>query len=302
MRAREEKKVPRGGSHVVGAPAGPLAAVPLADLQRTAGNAAVTRALRTGSLPHSAGLGRNTAAGVSAAVPVQRVETATTAADTGTSAAAAGPSYRMQIQVSKPASSYEPAYWAGRFGHAWVAIYTTEGGRERVKTFGFYPQENVRGGNPLRTVRGGVHKNKDEPDKASARYTVDLTLEQYENAMQYIDDNHAHSYNLAKYNCTSFARGVYAAATGGAAPNVFGIPLDNPNLLQDGIKRRNERAGKPRKGEDIDAPLIDSSPPSSDSESDGGQVGWGPPEGGLVAVPGMVALPASEREERFVIE
>ncbi|MEU2158737.1 hypothetical protein ABZ532_27635 [Streptomyces sp. NPDC019396] len=292
MRAHGDKNEMHG-SYAASRPARPTTTGPLAELQRMAGNAAVTRALRSGSLPFSAGLG-HVAAGASATRPVQLVADA----DAGASAAAAATTYRLQIQVSKSTNSYDPTYWAGRFGHAWVALYTTENGAERAKTFGFFPAEDVRDGNPLRTVKGCVYKNHDRPEKASSKFTADLTPDQYQRAMAYIDENHDHPYSLTRYNCTSFARGVYAAATGGTAPNRFGIPLDNPNLLQDGIKKNNQSAGKPRRGEHIDAPLVDSSAPESDSE----EITPRPPEGGLVAIPGMMLPHAAPQDDRPVID
>ncbi|MEU9452708.1 DUF4157 domain-containing protein [Streptomyces sp. NPDC048277] len=214
-------------------------------------------------------------------------------------AAPAGTRYQLQIQVSKAARSHQPGYLLGReFGHAWIAVYKQVGGAEKtVSTFGFYPQEGAFDRSaPLKTVPGYVNMAQDSPEYASSKFTADLDAEQYGRLKQYIKDNQNHDYNLATYNCTTFARGAYTAATGQSAPGL-GLPvLENPNQLQDRIKRRNTKKGRPRKGEDIDA-VRTAGFTSAEESDDDGAAGRGFYEG-LVEMGTGAALPERQDDDR----
>ncbi|GGT31244.1 hypothetical protein GCM10014713_25890 [Streptomyces purpureus] len=220
-------------------------------LQRSVGNAAVVRAL-----------GRQR--------QIQRVEAGGEQDDRTR--------YRIQIQTSKTARTHHLDYWNLGFGHAWVALYKDEGGQETWKSYGFFPAEEVPHNKPFASVKGKVMRNHDNPANATSKLTAELTEEQYNSARDFIRTNEGRSYNLATFNCTTFARAVFEAATGESAPGL-GLPLfENPNTLQDSIKRRNDRSGAPRKGEDINAGVGSNSDYDSDSSSD---ESWSNPLGGF---------------------
>ncbi|WP_196942975.1 hypothetical protein [Streptomyces sclerotialus] len=211
-------------------------------LQRSAGNAAVTQLLN------------------------RRPETGALALQRAGENDAGSPTYRLHIQVRKTSRTHRAQYVAGGFGHAWVTLYTKSGDDTSYKTYGFFPTEEVNARNAFRTVRGAVRKNYDSPDDATSRLDVELTAAQVEKFKEYVTHNSNHPYSLASYNCTTFARGAFKAATGKEAPGI-GLPLlENPNALQDAIKRINQKQGKPRKGESISDAT--QAPNSSDSESD----------------------------------
>ncbi|MEU3713546.1 hypothetical protein [Streptomyces catenulae] len=246
----------------------PLTPAGVRALQRRAGNAATVRAL--------------------APRPVQRAESET---EENT------PRYRIQLQSNKNSRTNRLDYWTGGFGHAWVALYKAENGFEEWKSYGFFPAEEFPRNTPLKTVRGEVKQNLDDPGAATSKFTAELTREQFEKAKEYIRANKNHPYNLARFNCTTFARNVYRAATGASAPGL-GLPLlENPNTLQDSIKRRNERGGIPRKGENITA----APGGASDSESD--DEAYGPPgEAPTAAAPAAPRPPAAPTPGRFALD
>ncbi|MFF9914295.1 hypothetical protein [Streptomyces sp. NPDC013457] len=262
-------------------------------LQRTVGNAAAVRAL-----------GRQHT--------VQRVENGSDpgGGTQGGQTQAGGSRYRIQIQTAKNSRSHHLDYWGNlAFGHAWVALYKEEGGQETWKSYGFFPAEEVARDKPFRSVKGQVKRNHDSPDSSTSRLTAELTEEQYNRAREYIRANEGHAYNLATFNCTTFARSVFQAATGEPAPGL-GLPLlENPNTLQDSIKRRNDRSGAPRKGENITADVGSNSDYDSDSSTDS----WSNPLGGFrqmgepeaeVAAPAAAppARPAGPVRPRFEID
>ncbi|MFF9018393.1 hypothetical protein ACF09C_36220 [Streptomyces sp. NPDC014870] len=249
-------------------------------IQRTAGNAAAVRAIqRTGSGGDAPG-------------------------EQGTQAAQA-PRYRIQIQTAKNSRTHHLDYWGNlALGHAWVALYKEEGGQETWKSYGFFPAEEVAHDKPFRSVKGQVKRNHDNPGNATSKLTADLTEEQYEKARAFIRANESRSYNLATFNCTTFARSVFQAATGETAPGL-GLPLlENPNTLQDSIKRRNDKKGAPRKGENINADVGSNSDYDSDSSDDS----WSNPLGGFRQMnepetpPPPPARPAAPARPRFEID
>ncbi|MDT9692441.1 hypothetical protein Q5762_29740 [Streptomyces sp. P9(2023)] len=230
-------------------------------LQRSVGNAAAVRAL-----------GRQR--------QIQRVESGSEQGSDGGQGSQAR--YRIQIQTAKNSRTHHLDYWANlALGHAWVALYKEEGGQETWKSYGFFPAEDVPHTKPFKSVKGAVKRNHDNPDNASSKLTAELTEEQYNNAREFIRTNEGREYNLATFNCTTFARSVFHAATGESAPGL-GLPLlENPNTLQDSIKRRNEKKGAPRKGENINAGVGS----NSDYDSDSSDGSWsGNPLGGLVQI------------------
>jgi hypothetical protein len=215
-------------------------------LQRAAGNGALGKAIaarRAASAPTRA------AHGAHAGPTVQRADTAAT--DAGPSDTL---SYRLQLQVKKEMPLYQPEFWDGdNIGHAWVVLYTTTGGSTSYKSYGFFPTKALNGRREaIATVPGVVKRNWDLPEGASSVHETALTQEQVLKFKEYVDQHDAHDYSLARYNCASFARGAFKAATGKSAPGL-GLPLlENPNLLQDAIKRTNEKQGKPRAGKRIE--------------------------------------------------
>ncbi|MER5775541.1 hypothetical protein ABT144_14865 [Streptomyces sp. NPDC002039] len=264
-------------------------------LQRAVGNGALAKALagrRDASVRTSAARGARTG------TPVQRADTGTTDA---------GPSdditYRLQLQVKKERRMREPEFWDGdNVGHAWVVLYTESGGSTSYKSYGFFPVAPLNGRREvMATVPGVVKRNWDLPEGASSLLETALTQEQVLKFKEYVDQHDADDYNLARYNCVSFARGAFKAATGKSAPG-FGLPLlENPNLLQDAIKRSNEKQGKPRAGEPItDAYAGDASPTRAerlqqraDHPSNAGSDSDESAPRGRAAVPAV--RPASER-------
>ncbi|MFD7030976.1 hypothetical protein ACFWAR_23345 [Streptomyces sp. NPDC059917] len=216
-------------------------------LQGAAGNGALATALaghRNASARTSAARGASTGTGT----PVQRAETGTT--DDGPSDKI---TYRLQLQVKKERRMHEPEFWDGdNVGHAWVVLYTESGGSTSYKSYGFFPVKPLNGRREvLATVPSIVKRNWDLPQGASSVLETALTREQVLAFKEYVEQHDGDDYNLARHNCVSFARGAFKAATGNSAPGL-GLPLlENPNLLQDAIKRSNEKQGRPRAGEPI---------------------------------------------------
>ncbi|MFG3281335.1 hypothetical protein [Streptomyces sp. NPDC048111] len=222
----------------------------------------------------------------------------------GEATEATGPKYLLQIQVSKSSRSHRADFSAGGFGHAWVALYSKQPGRKaQCTTYGFFPATTPNGLEALKTVPGTVLVDHDKPDRASAKLDpIGLTEAQAEAVKRYASANSSHAYNLLSFNCTSFARGLYKAATGLEAPGV-GLPiLENPNLLQDKIKQFNDRQKVDRKGPAIKA--SDNSDSETDSESD--EEIWHnhrkAPVPAPVSAPTPVQDPAVPARPRFEIE
>ncbi|MFJ3903167.1 hypothetical protein [Streptomyces sp. NPDC090025] len=268
-----------------GAGAGrPLSPAGLRAMQAGAGNAAAVDAV-----------GRQRA--------VQRADSDSSSSGGASDAAttAAPPRYRIQIQTTKNSRTHHLDYWANlALGHAWVALYKEEGGQSTWKSYGFFPAENVPHNKPFTSVQGVVKRNHDSPDNASSKLTAELTEEQYNNAREFIRSSEGREYNLATFNCTTFARAAFTAATGESAPGL-GMPLlENPNTLQDSIKRRNDKSGAPRKGEDIAADMG----PNSDYDSDSSDDSWSNPLGGFRQMnqPDPAAAAAAPARPRFVID
>ncbi|GGP82608.1 hypothetical protein [Streptomyces melanogenes] len=223
-------------------------------LQRAAGNGGVAKALAA----------RRSASTRGAPTPptVQRA---------GADSTDAGPSdavtYRLHIQVKKQRRMVDPQYWDGNdIGHAWVVLYTKSGGSTSYKSYGFFPSSPLDGRREaLSTVPGVVKRNWDLPEGATSAFEAELTQEQVLKFKEYIDQHESEKYSLFRYNCVSFARGAFKAATGKSAPGLDLPLLENPNLLQDFIKRTNEKQGKPRAGERVaDAYAGDPSPTRSE--------------------------------------
>ncbi|GAA2461513.1 hypothetical protein GCM10010388_61550 [Streptomyces mauvecolor] len=176
------------------------------------------------------------------------------------------PQYLLQIQVSKSSRTHRAEFSAGSFGHAWVALYKKEPGRKaHCTTYGFFPAESMNAAGALRTVPGVVKTDYDQPSNATAKLDpIGLTEGQAQKVRAYARVNR--DYNLATYNCTSFARGLYKAATGLDAPGMRLPLLENPNLLQDSIKQFNQDQKVARKGPLIKA--ADDSDSETESEPD----------------------------------
>ncbi|MFD9794183.1 hypothetical protein ACFWXK_24900 [Streptomyces sp. NPDC059070] len=225
-------------------------------LQNTIGNGALAKALA----------GRRSASPAGAPSPstVQRA-----GADTAEASPSDAVSYRLQIQVKKQRKMTEAEYWDGNdIGHAWVVLYTKAGGSTSYKSYGFFPSSPLDGRREaLSTVPGVVKRNWDLPDGATSAFETELTQEQVLKFKEYVDQHEKEKYSLLRYNCVSFARGAFKAATGKSAPGLELPLLENPNLLQDFIKRSNEKKGKPRAGERVeDAYAGDPSPTRSERE------------------------------------
>ncbi|GGU23525.1 hypothetical protein [Streptomyces daghestanicus] len=271
---------PRTGGPAARTAAKSVPVAPLAALQRSAGNAAVSRLVA--ARRSAAGPGRGPA------VPVQRAEDDSPGG--ARSEATSFETVTLQLQVRQDHNSLGRDFVAGHFGHAWVALYTDRTpARTACTTYGFFPQKRPSAANPFETVDGAVHVNRDQPAAASTRTSVLLNRDQLAKAHQYIDAHMNAKYNLATYNCTSFARGVYKAATGRDAPGL-GLPLlENPNAIQQAMRLRNRRKGMPAEGHEITDYQLTAR--DGDDEDDDFTAGDRPyrPEGGLVE---LAPLPA----------
>ncbi|MGW2860034.1 hypothetical protein [Streptomyces sp. SDr-06] len=272
------------------APAHPMP-VGLPSLQAGAGNAAVVQMLRQAGhrwTPERAGEARTDSAQIrqvqrKRAAVLQRVPQEESAERMAAPAAAGPvealapsgqaetelpnePQYLLQIQVSKTSRTHRTEFSGGGFGHAWVALYKKEPGRKaHCTTYGFFPAQRINAAGALKTVRGEVRTNYDQPSEATAKLDpVGLTEGQAQKVREYARANR--DYNLATYNCTSFARGLYKAATGLDAPGLRLPLLENPNLLQDAIKQFNEERKVARKGPHIK--VADDSDSETESEPD----------------------------------
>ncbi|MFI1104509.1 hypothetical protein [Streptomyces melanogenes] len=161
----------------------------------------------------------------------------------------------------------EAEYWDGNdIGHAWVVLSIKTGGSTSCKSYGFFPSRFLDARREaFATVPGVVKRNWDLPEGATSAFEADLTQDQVLKFKECVEQHENEKYSLLRYNCVSFARGAFKAATGKSAPGLELPLLETPNLLQDFIERSNEKQGKPRAGERVaDAYAGDPSPTRSE--------------------------------------
>ena len=195
-------------------------------------------------------------------------------AASGTAPAAdATTTYELHIQVRVAERHPHRASLIGGFGHAWVALYETTSGVTSRRTYGFYPSTAPRRRELLSARPGEVRRGFDQADESATGYSVALTAEQVERAREYIHAHERTPYHLTNYNCSTFARGVYEAATGMAAPGTGLTMLENPVLLRDRLQSRNRRSGIDARGRNVEAD--EGRYTSSSSESPTGRGGLG---------------------------
>ncbi|MFF4247272.1 hypothetical protein ACFYY2_22800 [Streptomyces sp. NPDC001822] len=133
-------------------------------------------------------------------------------------------------------------------GHSWVAMHTQKGHNKSTTTYGFYPAE-FNHDRPFNKYPGVVRENYDDPHIADAKFSVDISREQYNRAVDFIARSTNLEYHLLAYNCTTFAREVYKVAIGRSAPGKTapGMP-DTPAELRKDIERRNAAGSSSRSG------------------------------------------------------
>jgi hypothetical protein len=131
---------------------------------------------------------------------------------------------------------------ANDIGHAWITIESQSG----TESFGFWPKSgpgwfrspNVTAGKAMSISCEGEMRSPDTTHSPNAVYSKEIDIKGYEKAVKYAH-NHANSrYQLALYNCSTFARGMYKAGTGIRAPSA-GVLFDSPNDLADRIHQLN---------------------------------------------------------------
>ena len=84
----------------------------------------------------------------------------------------------------------------------------------------------------------------------AARRTRALVKEDLKKGVDYAKGKASAAYNLLRYNCTTFAREMFAAATGKSAPS-GGLLIDNPNSLHNEIEKQNKKLGLDAEGEQL---------------------------------------------------
>lgn len=157
--------------------------------------------------------------------------------------AALGPasSWKLTLAVDKEEEGLGRLL-SGNVGHTWVKLSDDAGTHY---SYGFWPQTGFNSKKPLSTVDGCVHHpdTAHEPPDAKNYLAMDYTLTNanYSKAL-----DHAQSvcrarpgYNLASYNCTTFAIDVARAAQV-SPPSSTTLAIHNPNALYEGMEEKRE--------------------------------------------------------------
>ena len=142
---------------------------------------------------------------------------------------------------------------SGNVGHTWVKLQDNVGTKY---SYGFWPQVGFSASNPFKSVTGCVHHpdTAHEPPAATDYLDIDYGLKHadYVNGLSHAEKvcKTAPAYNLASYNCTTFAIDV-AKAAGISPPSSTTLAIHNPNALYEGIEeeaKKRAKAGSGSKG------------------------------------------------------
>jgi len=138
---------------------------------------------------------------------------------------------------------------SGNVGHTWVRLADNAGTKY---SYGFWPQTGFNSKKPLSSVAGCVHHpdTAHEPPNATNYLEKEYTVAkpQFDQALRVAQSVCAANpaYNLATYNCTSYAIDLVKAA-GMPTPASTTLAIHNPNALYEGIEE-NKPAGHPGLG------------------------------------------------------
>jgi hypothetical protein len=155
----------------------------------------------------------------------------------------------LSVAADKEAGFFTREYFRdSRVGHAWIMIKHKTG---KSDSFGFWPANLGRGGGfdprrPWKSVPGEV-RNPDTAHEPTSTMKVNISKEELEKGVAYAKGKAAAAYNLLRYNCTTFAREMFAATTGRSAPS-GGLLIDNPNSLHNEIEKQNKKMGLDAEG------------------------------------------------------
>ncbi|MEU6083022.1 hypothetical protein [Streptomyces sp. NPDC047108] len=131
---------------------------------------------------------------------------------------AGGGEWILRAKIDPGASWTSRDFWGGEVGHVWLELISPLG---RSQTFGFYPVEQVTGPSvPGEIICPDGHGGAQE--QTTATVGLQEVLRGYRAALARVDA----SYQLASYNCASFASEIWKAMTGDALPN--GMLVPNP--------------------------------------------------------------------------
>jgi len=194
-------------------------------LQRTAGNAAVTAIVRRR-------LARVAAASRMCCEPEAIREP-------DVAGSRSGRGWRLTIAADKESDDwFERA--VGSVGHTWVKLTDDTGARF---SYGFYPETGVDASG--KSVPGCVVHPDVSHEPPRARHYIDVGYEiteaGFDKALSLAEERARRTpeYNLYLDNCTTFVIEM-AEAAGVETPTDF-TPFDNPNAMYDGILRERDR-------------------------------------------------------------
>lgn len=134
--------------------------------------------------------------------------------------------YSMTIHADLPVDQdagivFDPeSYFAG---HAFIELNKSNPSASARQVFGFYP------GSRLGAVMGGNTVSKivdDSGHEFQASYTVTITQNQFNAAVQRILELNGHYYNISNFNCVDFALGVFQSGGGNLSLQTqYNIPV-----------------------------------------------------------------------------
>ncbi len=137
----------------------------------------------------------------------------------------------------------------GAVGHTWIKFSDDTG---TVWSYGMWPQTGFDTKHPFTPVKGCVHHPDvaHEPPKATdyKEFTYSVTEANFQKALDYAQDQCKSfpDYNLASYNCTTFA--IEAAQAAGVAPPASTtLGVHDPNALYEGIEAEEAKTIQGRK-------------------------------------------------------
>ncbi len=160
----------------------------------------------------------------------------------------------MSIAADKEAGFFTREYFKeARVGHSWIMLKHKDG---KEDSFGFWPANIGRGGGfdprrPWKSVPGEV-RNPDTAHSPTGLMKAKIGKEDLKKGVEYAKGKASAAYNLLRYNCTTFAREMFAAATGKSAPS-GGLLIDNPNSLHNEIEKQNKKMGLDAEGAPLPA-------------------------------------------------
>ncbi len=165
-----------------------------------------------------------------------------------------GKDVEITIAADKEAGFFTREYFQeARVGHSWIMIKDKDG---KEDSYGFWPKDAGRGGGfdprrPWKSVPGEVrHPDTAHSPTSSAKHRI--SMDDLKKGIDYAKGKATAAYNLLRYNCTTFAREMFAAATGKSAPS-GGLLIDNPNSLHNEIEKQNRKLGLDAEGNQLPA-------------------------------------------------